>query len=79
MKSVDKNLSGLDLSRFDKLNFNSTFDDGVLFPINLLDAVVKHVCPYCGCKLYEMKNKPFVYCKSKSHSNRFIINKSKLK
>ena len=49
-----------------------------LFPPNW-DALLKNACPLCGCKLYEMRNKPFFYCKSKRNGHSFIINKSKMK
>ncbi len=53
---------------------------GRLFGIDLLDAVVKHVCPYCGNKLKMMASKPFAYCSNpKKHKKSFIISKSKLK
>lgn len=54
--------------------------DGTLFGIDPLVAVVQHRCPYCGCKLYEMrKNNTLMYCRSKSHKQKFVIAKSKLK
>lgn len=50
-----------------------------LFPIDPKVATNQGKCPFCFCKLYEMRGKPFLYCKSKSHKNRFIISKDKVK
>ena len=49
-----------------------------LFEPDLWLAKEKHVCPFCLSKLYEMRNHPFYYCKSKKHLNRFIISKDKM-
>lgn len=70
-------LDSIDLSRFNNLEFKSPFDSGVLFMPDMRDAVVKHVCPFCFRKLYEMRDKPLMFCKNKTHK-RFIISKSKL-
>ncbi len=69
----------MDLNLFDKYKNIEYQPTGTLFPVDLLDAVVKHVCPYCGNKLYPMMSKPLMFCKSKKHRNRFVIAKSKLK
>jgi hypothetical protein len=50
-----------------------------LFEPDLLLAVNQKKCPFCLCKLYEMRNKPFWYCKSKKHKSRFIISKDKMR
>lgn len=50
-----------------------------LFPIDPKVATQQSRCPYCFCRLYEMRGKPFWYCKSKSHKVRFIISKDKIK
>lgn len=50
-----------------------------LFEVDLWRAKEQKKCPKCGCKLYEMRNKPFFYCKSKRNGHSFIIKKSKMK
>ena len=50
-----------------------------LFEPDLYIAKTKKQCPLCGCKLYEMRNKPFFYCKSKRNGHSFIISSSKMK
>ena len=52
---------------------------GTLFAVEPLVAITHRVCPFCFNKLYEMKDKPFFYCKSVKHKNRFIISKDKMK
>lgn len=52
--------------------------DGTLFGIDPMIAIKQKRCPYCGNKLYEMRGKPFWYCKSKKHKRRFIISKEKM-
>lgn len=51
-------------------------------PITLFEpdfrVAVKGFCPFCGCKLYEMRGKGLMYCKSKKHRKRFVMAKSKL-
>ena len=64
------------LEKYKAMEFKT---DGTLFGIDPLIAVVQHRCPYCSCKLYAMRNKPFHYCRSKSHKNKFIIASNKLK
>lgn len=36
------------------------------------------ICPICTCKLYEMRNGKFLYCRSKKHKRRFLISKDKV-
>lgn len=64
--------------KYSKFEFKPN-TSGKLFGIDLLDAVVKHRCPYCGNKLKMMSSRPFAYCNSKKHLKTFLINKSKLK
>lgn len=68
----------MDLSIFDKYKNLEVKSDGTLFGIEPLDAIKFKRCPYCGNKLYEMRGKPFWYCKSKKHKQRFIISKEKM-
>ncbi len=60
--NIDKNL-------FDKYSNIKIETYPVLFPDFTLPS--KGHCPYCFNKLYEMRNKPLLYCKSKKHK-RFI-------
>ena len=77
MQLASGHLNAIDLSKYKDLPFKSTFDNGTLFPLDMRDAVVKHVCPYCQRKLYEMRDKPMAYCKNLTHK-RFVIARSKL-
>lgn len=77
MKIASGQLQSIDFTRFDNLKFESTFDNGTLFPLDMRDAVVKHVCPYCQRRLYEMRDRPLVYCKNRLHK-RFVMDKGKL-
>lgn len=61
---LEKKVSDISLLKFE--------ESKTLFPIDLRDAG-KGYCPYCGCNLYRMKNKPLAYCKSTKHKVRFII------
>lgn len=71
------NIQGL-LGRYK--DFKPAPERTTLFDIDLLDAVVKHVCPYHGTKLYEMRNRPYWFCKSKRGNKcGFIISSAKLK
>lgn len=69
---IDKSL----FSKYKEIEFKS---DGTLFGIQPLDAIKFKVCPYCFNKLYEMRNRPFMYCRSNKHKNRFMIGKDKMK
>lgn len=35
-------------------------------------------CPICTCKLYQMRNKPRWYCRSKKNKHRFTIPSDRL-
>ena len=63
------------LEKYKKLKFEHP---KTLFEPQLWLAKEKKVCPFCLNKLYEMRSKPFLYCKSKKHKNRFIIGKDKV-
>ena len=67
----------IDKSLFEKYNGIQLKSDGTLFGIEPIYAAKHKVCPFCFNKLYEMKNKPLLYCKSKKHKQKFIISKSK--
>lgn len=62
-------------SRFKEMKFH---EQATLFEVDLLAALKRRICPYCACKLYEMRGKPFWYCRSKKHKKRFIIHKDKM-
>lgn len=62
-------------NKYNKLEFKES--EGTLFPIDLRVAS-KGFCPFCGNKLYEMRNRPFYFCKSVKHKNKFIISKDKV-
>ena len=47
-----------------------------LFPPNW-EALLTHNCPLCGCKIYEMRDKPLWHCRSNKHK-KFIIRDSVL-
>ena len=53
------------------------YTSSTLFPLDF-SLLQKRKCPICYEKLYEMKNKPFFYCKNKQHK-QFIISKLKMK
>ena len=61
-----------------RYNFTPAPPLGTLFELDLLTALKTKTCPYCGNKLYEMRNRPFFYCKSKKHIQRFIVSKDKM-
>lgn len=42
-----------------RYNFIPCEPTGTLFELDLLTALKTKTCPYCSCKLYEMRNKPF--------------------
>ena len=66
----------MDIAKF-LLNKEFTFNNPVtLFEPELWRAKDR-ICPFCLNKLYEMRSRPFLYCKSKKHKNRFIISKDK--
>lgn len=62
------------LKKYQDLNYS---ESTTLFMPDMRDAVVRHICPLCFRKLYEMRDKPLAYCKNRGHK-RFIIAKSKL-
>lgn len=62
-------------SKYEEIKLEPT---GTLFDVDLRVAKKHRVCPFCFCKLYEMRNKPFMYCRSKKHRNKFIISKDKM-
>ena len=68
----------LDLSLFDKYKNIKVEPLPVLFEPDFRDAT-KGYCPFCHCKLYEMRDRPFYYCRSKAHKKRFVISKEKVK
>ncbi len=43
-----------------------------LFPPDFQNAKRLRQCAFCGRKLYEMRFKPLLYCKSKLHK-RFVL------
>lgn len=65
------------LDKYKLLEFKSVHDDGMLFPLDLSLAIEKGVCPLCLNRLYLMWGKPFYWCKSRKHKQRFIISKDK--
>lgn len=55
------NIEGL-FEKYKKIEFKpqvNLFNDIPLYAIN------DNKCPWCGLKLYEMRNRPLRYCKSK--------------
>ena len=66
-------------SLFSKYQNMKVKPTGLLFEPDLFLASTKRVCPFCMCKLYEMRSKPYWYCKSNKHKNRFMIHKDKIK
>lgn len=52
--------------------------DGTLFGIEPIIALKFKKCPFCFNSLYEMRNKPFLYCKSNKHKNKFMVSKDKI-
>ena len=50
-----------------------------LFEPDLYLAKTKKQCPLCGCKLYEMRDGKYWYCKSKRNGHEFRIHKDKMK
>lgn len=64
------------LSKYEGLKFEQT---GLLFDLDLRVATEQGKCPYCGHKLYLMRNRPLYFCKSFKHANRFVISADKVK
>ncbi len=75
----------IEISLFTKYETMKVVPTGALFDLPLLETCKTHKCAYCGLKLYEMRNRPMYYCKSKRCPNliqnkkQFVISKSKLK
>lgn len=63
-------------SKYRENKFESVHKDGTLFELDLTISV-KGTCPYCFRRLYEMRDKPFFYCRNKTHK-RFLISKDKV-
>ena len=67
----------MDISLFDKYKDIKVESCGLLFEPDWYLAKEK-ICPYCHRRLYEMRSRPFWYCRNKTHK-RFLINKDKIK
>lgn len=65
-------------SLFDKFKEVKFVSDGTIFGADMRIAVTQKKCPFCGCKLYLMRNRPMYYCKSLKHKNKFIISADKI-
>lgn len=62
-------------TKYDNLKF---WASDTLFPPDL-SVIKEQRCPLCLNKLYEMRGKPFFFCKSVKHRRRFIVSKDKMK
>ncbi len=57
---------------------------GMLFDLDILNALKQKICPFCGRKLYEMRNRPLWYCRAKTcecrgtNGRAFIVSKEKI-
>jgi len=63
---------------FEKYRGMELKSDGSLFGLDILSALKLCRCPYCNCKLYAMMNKPYFWCKSTKHKQKFIVHRDKI-
>lgn len=57
--------------------------DGTIFGADMRVATQQKKCPFCFCALYEMRNKPLLYCRKKNCPKKitgkgFVISKEKI-